>query len=418
MYEFAHANNIGAWRSDVSDAWCVSLVDRLYIDGNWYSTFLVYQQANSDWQVAYSHPGFSQIGCALEGAAFAPTARPTRRPTRVPPTRTPQPSISILGDAIAFYPTSTPDSSVSTDATISPSEGRTFAHEHLVTDMAWSPDGLYLATANEDHVVRIWDVQSGTLWATIATHAGSVSAVSWSPDGTRIATSGEDGYITVWDLTTRANLLVINRRLPLARVRWSPDGVHLISVGMDDGVRVWDAATGVFRRDLRLLDSHDIQWAADGSRFAVTNGDSIHVYVNDSWRESLSFSAGQRYPSTMSNVSLSYDAAYLAGVTLSSTDGMLMIWDTITFDRRANVVAYPNAVHHALNVGWSPVDLRLFTYDTHGSSVDVWSMERGTAVNIATSPTGDDSVNSAAWSPDGQAIAIAFGSHVTIWTVP
>jgi len=33
-------------------------------------------------------------------------------------------------------------------------------HTKGLSDIAWSPDSVYLATASDDHTIRIWDVDS------------------------------------------------------------------------------------------------------------------------------------------------------------------------------------------------------------------------------------------------------------------
>ena len=66
-------------------------------------------------------------------------------------------------------------------------------HEGDVYCVAFSPEGLTLATASEDATVRLWDVADGRLRRTINGHAAEVNHVTFSPDGATLATVSDGG---------------------------------------------------------------------------------------------------------------------------------------------------------------------------------------------------------------------------------
>lgn len=55
-------------------------------------------------------------------------------------------------------------------------------------DVAFSPDGTWIATVSRDKTARIWDAASGQQLQEIP-HEGEVFNVAFSPDGTRLATT-------------------------------------------------------------------------------------------------------------------------------------------------------------------------------------------------------------------------------------
>src|SRR5262249_51960670 len=60
------------------------------------------------------------------------------------------------------------------------------------------PDGRTLATAGEDHAVKLWDVTTGQERCTLKGHQGPVVAVAFAPDGNTLASGGEDNTVRLW----------------------------------------------------------------------------------------------------------------------------------------------------------------------------------------------------------------------------
>ena len=75
-------------------------------------------------------------------------------------------------------------------------------HEDYVSSVVFSPDGLTLASGSEDWTIKLWDVASGELKATLEEHEGCVSSVTFSPDGLTLASGGYDNKIKLWDVVT------------------------------------------------------------------------------------------------------------------------------------------------------------------------------------------------------------------------
>jgi len=101
-------------------------------------------------------------------------------------------------------------------------------------------------------MVRLWEVSSERLLATLQGQTGGVRSVALTADGRLLASGGQDGTLRLWDVVSRRLLATLQGHAsPVGGVAFSADGRLLASGGLDGTVRLWEPGSGACLRILR-----------------------------------------------------------------------------------------------------------------------------------------------------------------------
>jgi WD40 repeat protein len=107
--------------------------------------------------------------------------------------------------------------------------------------VAFSPDGTKLAAAGADRAVRVWDIANGKEIALIEDHADWIFDLAWSPDGKRLATASRDKTSKVFDVEKKESIATFpGHAEAIYSVSFTPDGKSVVTGGADHQIRVWN----------------------------------------------------------------------------------------------------------------------------------------------------------------------------------
>jgi eukaryotic-like serine/threonine-protein kinase len=108
--------------------------------------------------------------------------------------------------------------------------------------VALDASGLLAATADTNKVIKIWNLQTGSMIREFEPQPLHIYSMDFSPDGSRLATAGDDSTIVIWDTETWSRLAELRGHTQyVSSVSFSPDGSRLASASGDGTIRIWNS---------------------------------------------------------------------------------------------------------------------------------------------------------------------------------
>ncbi|WP_197169226.1 protein kinase domain-containing protein [Novipirellula galeiformis] len=117
-------------------------------------------------------------------------------------------------------------------------------HRMAVLSLAVSPTvgSNLLASASADRTIRLWNIETGTLVRTLVGHTAEVWSVAFSAQADRLVTASQDFTARVWSVRTGLELQRFREHSePVFCAAFSPDGKSVTSGGYDKRLLVWKA---------------------------------------------------------------------------------------------------------------------------------------------------------------------------------
>mmetsp|Transcript_4564 Transcript_4564/g.6469 ORF Transcript_4564/g.6469 Transcript_4564/m.6469 type:complete len:933 (+) Transcript_4564:1-2799(+) len=129
-------------------------------------------------------------------------------------------------------------------------------HAYGMTCMAYSPDGIVIATGGEDGSLKLWNVQSGFCYCTLSSHNASITQITFAKPSV-VITSSLDGTVRAHDLHRYRNFRTYTAPTPVQFVSLAVDPAgEVVVAGTADPFRIytWNITTAKL---LDVLSGHN-----------------------------------------------------------------------------------------------------------------------------------------------------------------
>lgn len=120
----------------------------------------------------------------------------------------------------------------------------------VVTSAKLHPNGTQLISAGDDHLLRVWNLETGRVEHQLAGHSDWVRAVAITATGDVLASAGNDGRVLLWNTANWQSRELAALPQALATLDFTSDGTHLAVAGWSNYVRVYEVASGKLLHEL------------------------------------------------------------------------------------------------------------------------------------------------------------------------
>lgn len=130
-------------------------------------------------------------------------------------------------------------------------------HSSNMSCVAYSLDGLHLATGGQDGKVKLWNVHSGFCYVTFSEHSSEVTSIAFSGNKKFVVSAALDGTARAYDIIRYRNFrtFATPRPVQLSCVAIDSSGEFVASGGQDVfEIFLWSVKTGNL---LEILAGHE-----------------------------------------------------------------------------------------------------------------------------------------------------------------
>jgi WD40 repeat protein len=152
-------------------------------------------------------------------------------------------------------------------------------HTNGITGVDFSKNGQWLVSSSRDETVRLWDVSAGALVAVFVGHSALVWCIAFSPDSLQIASGGIDNKLRLWEVGSSWSSLDLRKggiEMKERQLTYSRDGLTLLLCDSNGVSQQWDTTTRRF-----ALISHKMPLEGVMSAVFSPDGDQLAFGYKD-----------------------------------------------------------------------------------------------------------------------------------------
>lgn len=250
-------------------------------------------------------------------------------------------------------------------------------------------------------------------------HSAAVTSLSWQPSGAQLVSGSLDKTARLWSATDGSAVATINTSSEVRATAWSPDGTILATGEEDRSVQLWKAGGSAIKRLSQWGAAVTcLAWRGNNLLFLGTNGNSVHALAIANYKR-----YGKNGPARIASLAVSPDQTLMV-VALASGD----VYFADLRNNWAAAATIPGAHGGALSAAWSPdgnfvavgyTDNYAVIYDASSKAVRYNLKHVAPVYSVAWSPSttspilasgaGDGSVN--IWNLSGQGSQTIYKGH-------
>ena len=147
-------------------------------------------------------------------------------------------------------------------------------HDHSAESLAFSTNGVLLASGGTNGIVELWDMQTGGVVKTFNGHTKKVNSIAISADCTVVASGSYDETICLWDIQTGECNHVIEQQGQAVSVCFSPLVPQYLIFASGGKIQQW----GIDGHQVApTLDGNYAAFSSDGTQFFVCKKNVVEV---------------------------------------------------------------------------------------------------------------------------------------------
>ncbi|GMH59508.1 hypothetical protein TrLO_g7104 [Triparma laevis f. longispina] len=330
-------------------------------------------------------------------------------------------------------------------------------HRNHILCLAWSPDTTKLASADKNGVVIIWDPTTGKMIGSpIKAHSKWITSIAWEPMHRnklceRLVTSSKDNLVKIWNVRTQRVIATMSGHSDSVECcKWGGEGL-IYTGSRDRTIKVWGAEgpnNGDVGKLVKTLTGHGhrVNALALSCDYVCRTGPFDHTGTAPADVDAAFAKAKERYEEVKSqgperlvsgsddftlfywhpreskkpikrltghqqavcSISFSPDARHFAS---ASFDKKIKVWDGRNGNFVATLTGHVGAVYQ---VAWSS-DSRYLVTASKDSTAKLWQVSDYKKAK-ETLPGHADEVYALDWSPNGSAVATGSKDRtIKIW---
>jgi WD40 repeat protein/serine/threonine protein kinase len=280
-------------------------------------------------------------------------------------------------------------------------------HLDAVGAVAFSPDGLMLASGSKDKTIRIWDLATGKSLRTFPGDSSTIWSVTFDSNGGRLATGTGFWRVMLWDLKTGQLIRTLDHAASVWSVAISRDGQLIASSSGDKTTKIWDATNGslIYNLPDHTDFVYSVAFSPNGKTLISGSKDKKITIVDVATGRLIKTLDG--HADQVRSVAISPDGKTIVS---GAYDETIKVWNLETGELIRSLKGHSDDI---VSVAVSP-DGKFIASGSKDKTIKIWDLATGELLNTLTGHS--DEVYVVTFSPDGKIIASGSKDHtIKLW---